>query len=112
MLIGVIVLNLLLASYGFYLTWQIRNLHRSLAQAAEALILAEQNARYLLSGAPSSLERRELRIRQARKLYRQLDPKLQQAEKALALLGIGRSMFFNSTLAQRLKKSATNRKSR
>ncbi|MBD1844910.1 hypothetical protein H6F89_16205 [Cyanobacteria bacterium FACHB-63] len=112
MLIAVIVLNLLLALYGFYLTWQMWNLRRTFSQAADALVLAEQNTHNLLSGAPEGIERRELTVRQLRQNYRQLQPKLQQAQKAMALLGMGRSMFLSPRLPQRLGKSATKRMNR
>lgn len=112
MLIAVIVLNLSLALYGFYLTWQMRNLRQVFSKAADALILAEQSTHNLLSGAPEGIERRELGVHQLRQNYRQLQPKLQQAQKALALIGMGRSMFFNPRLSKRLGKSATKRMSR
>ncbi len=110
MLIGVIVLNLLLALYGFYLTRQLWNLRRTFSQAADALMVAERNTHNLLSGAPQGIERRELSVRQFHQNYRQLEPKLQQAQKALALIGIGRSLLFNPRLS--LRKSATKRMNR
>ncbi|MER3435092.1 MAG: hypothetical protein C4288_17155 [Leptolyngbya sp. ERB_1_1] len=112
MLTGVIILNLLLALYGFRLTWQIWNLRRTFSRAADALIVAERNTHNLLNGAPESIERKELTVRQLRQNYRQLEPKLQQAQKALALIGIGRLLFSAPKLTQRLRKSATKRMNR
>ncbi|MBW4523888.1 MAG: hypothetical protein KME18_01645 [Phormidium tanganyikae FI6-MK23] len=112
MLISVIVLNLLIALYGFHLAWQMWNLRRTFSQAADALILAERNTHNLLGGAPQGIERRELSVRQFHQNYRQLEPKLQQARQALALIGMGRSLIFNPRLTQRLRKSATKRMNR
>ncbi|MBE9010030.1 hypothetical protein IQ250_07410 [Pseudanabaenaceae cyanobacterium LEGE 13415] len=112
MLIAVIVLNLAIALYGFYLTWQMWNLRRTFSQAADALILAEQNTHHVLNGAPGEIERRGNGIRQLHQNYRALEPKLQQAQKALALIGMGRSLMLNPGLNQRLRKSATKRMTR
>lgn len=112
MLIGVIVLNFLIALYGLYLTQQMWNLRRAFSQAADTLILAERNTHNLLSGAPQGIERRELSVRQFRQNYRQLEPKLQQAQQALTLVAMGRSLIFNPRLTQRLRKSATKRMNR
>ncbi len=109
MLIGVIVLNFLLAAYGFHLAWQLWKLRRAFSQAADALILAERHTHRVLSGAPSGIERRELGVYQARQTYRKLEPKFQHVQQALAVLGLGRSLFFNPMITQRLKKSATKR---
>lgn len=112
MLIAVIVLNLALALYGFYLTWQMWNLRRTFSQAADALILAERNTHNVLNGAPEEIDRKGSGIRQFHQNYRALEPKLQQAQKALALIGMGRSLMLNPRLNPRLRKSATKRMNR
>ncbi|GAP96971.1 hypothetical protein [Leptolyngbya sp. NIES-2104] len=112
MLIGVIVLNLAIALYGFYLTWQMWNLRRSFSQAADTLNLAEQNTHNVLNGAPEGIGRTGGSIRQFHQNYRALEPRLQQAQKALAVIGMGRSLMFNMRFSQRLRKSATKRMNR
>jgi len=112
MLIGVIVLNFLLALYGFYLAWQVWNLRRAFSRAADVLIIAERNTHNVLNGAPEGIKRKELGVRQLRQKYRQLEPKLHQAQKALVLIGMGRSLFSAPKLTQRLRKSATKRMNR
>lgn len=112
MVIGVIVLNLVIALYGFYLTWQMWNLRRTFSQAADSLILAEQNTHNVLNGAPEAIESKGGSIRQFHQNYRALEPKLQQAQKALAVIGMGRSLMFNLRLNPRGRKSATKRMNR
>lgn len=112
MLIAVIVLNLAIALYGFHLAWQMWNLRRAFSKAADALILAEQNTHNVLNGAPEAIARRGQGIRQFHQNYRALQPKLQQAQKALAVIGMGRSLMFNVQSTQRLRKSATKRMNR
>jgi hypothetical protein len=112
MLIAVIVLNLALATYGFYLTWQMWKLRQAFSRAADVLILAEQNTHRVLYGAPGAIERRQLGAQRLRQTYRQLEPQVRQAQQALALLGMGRSLLLNPLLNPSLKKSATKRMSR
>lgn len=112
MLIAVIVLNLALALYGFYLTWQIWGLRRTFSKAADALVIAERQTYRTLYGAPNAIDRRYVGVQHLRQTYRQLEPKVRQAQQALALLGMGRSLFFNPFLNQRLRKSTTRRMTR
>ena len=112
MVIGIIILNLLVALYGFYLTRQLWKLRRAFSQAADALTLAEYHTHKLLNSAPSAIERRELGIHHARQTYQQLEPRFEQVQQALAVLGMGRSLFFNPMVTQRLRKSATKRMNR
>jgi ribosomal protein S18 acetylase RimI-like enzyme len=107
MLIAVIVLNLALALYGFYLTWQMWRLRQAFSRAADALVVAEQQAYQVLYGAPAALERPQESAQQLRQTYRQLMPKIRQAQQAYALLGMGRSTFLTPLLTQRSKKFAT-----
>jgi hypothetical protein len=112
MLIAVIVLNLALALYGFYLTWQMWGLRRAFSRAADALVNAERQTHNVLYGAPTAIERRQVGVQQLRQTYRQLEPKVRQAQQVLALVGMGRSLLFNPFLNQRLRKSTTRRMTR
>lgn len=111
MLIAVIVLNLALASYGFYLTWQMWQLRQAFSRAADALVVAERQTHQVLYGAPSAIERQQIGVQKLRHTYRQLAPKVRQAQQAFALLGMGmgmgRSLFLTPLLNQRAKKFAT-----
>jgi hypothetical protein len=107
MLIAVIVLNLALALYGFYLTWQMWQLRQAFSRAADALVVAEQQTHRILYGAPTAIERKQIGVQKLRLTYRQLEPKVRQAQQAFALLGMGRSLFLTPLLSQRAKKFAT-----
>lgn len=89
----VVVLNVLLALYGFQLARQFWRLRRSFSQAADRLIVAEQVTHKVLHGAPEAIRRGQLNARQLRDRYQQLEPKLRQAQRALAIIGIGRSIL-------------------
>ncbi|MCU0550254.1 MAG: hypothetical protein MUC48_12965 [Leptolyngbya sp. Prado105] len=107
MLIAVIVLNLALALYGFYLTWHMWRLRQAFSRAADALVVAERQTHQVLYGAPDAIGRHQIGAQNLRQTYRQLVPKVRQAQQALALLGMGRSIFRPPLLNPRAKKIAT-----
>lgn len=114
MVIIVVMINLLLASYGFYLAWQIWQLRRALAQAADALIAAEQSTHNVLRNAPEAILRGELGARQLRQNYQDLQPKFKQAKQALTLLRLSQRLVNRQLKVTRLpspvKKARANRK--
>lgn len=112
MVVVVVLLNLLLALYLLHLTLHVWRLRRSFSQATNALIIAERSTHAVLHGAPQAILNGQLTTRELKENYRQLQPKLQRARRALALVSMGRSLFLNPALTRRLKKSATTRKRR
>ncbi|MEB3294724.1 MAG: hypothetical protein VKJ24_16330 [Synechococcales bacterium] len=86
MLTVVLVLNACLATFCFYLAWQVWQFRKALVQATEALTLAEQATHETLVGAPEAILQGQIGTYQLRQSYRQLEGQLRQAEKGLVLL--------------------------
>lgn len=101
MLIAVVVLNMLLALFCFYVAWQVWQVRRALSQAADALLMAEQNTHSVLSGAPQAILEGQTGAQQLRQQYQQLKPKYQQVRQALTLLTLG-STVLRGRFAKRL----------
>lgn len=112
MVVVVVVLNLGLALYLLYLTMHLWRLRKAFSQAAEALTVAERSTYAVLHGAPQAILSKQIGTREFRENYQKLQPKIQRAQQALTLLGMGRSLLLNPMLTQRLKKSARTRRSR
>lgn len=93
MLVAVVVLNVLLALFCFYVAWQVWQLRRALAQAADALLAAEQSTHSVLYGAPKAILGGQLGTRQLRQQYQQLKPKYEQVRQALTLLALGSTIL-------------------
>lgn len=93
MLTIVVTLNLLLALGCFYLAWKVWQFRRSIATAADALLIAEQNTHAVLHGAPDAILKGQIGTRQLRQSYEQLAPQYQQARRALALLSLGQTVW-------------------
>ncbi len=109
----VVIINVLLASLGFFLAWKIWQLRQAFSRAADALIAAERSSHRVLSGAPQAILKGEIGTRQLQQNYRDLQPKIRRAKQALALLSLSQRLFFGrrSWGITRLKKTRTNRKS-
>jgi uncharacterized membrane protein YccC len=108
----VVVINVLLATYGFYLAWQIWRLRQALSRAADALTAAEHSAAQVLQGAPEAILKGEIGTQELRSRYQDLQPKLRQAQQALTLLRLsqrvlgGRSRMVKvPTLIKRMRTS-------
>jgi hypothetical protein len=91
-MIVIISLNLLIALIGFYVSWKVWRLRRTLAKVADILIAAERNTDKVLQGAPQAIIRGQLGIYQLRQAYRKSGPQIQRVRRALLLLGLGRSL--------------------
>jgi hypothetical protein len=89
----VVIINLLLAMLCLYGAWHFWHLRRAFAQAANALIVAEQSTHDTLYGAPQAIRQGQIGASQLRVSYQQLEPKLQRAQQALALLGWSKSVW-------------------
>ena len=111
----VIVINVLIALFGFYTAWQVWRLRQALSQATDALIVAERNTHQVLHQAPEAILRKQLSAQELRRTYQQLEPKFRQARQALALISLsqtvlGRRSWFLA-MPRRVKKPAPKRKS-
>lgn len=87
MLTVVLILNCVLAAFCFYIAWQVWQFRKAIAQATEALTLAEQATQATLQDAPDAILQGQIGSHQLRQSYRQLEGQLRQVEKVLSLLG-------------------------
>jgi hypothetical protein len=83
---------------------------RSLARAADALIVAEQVSHRVLCRAPEAIMRGQFGSRELRHYYRQLKPQLQQAQQVLALVGMGQALWQRRSPFKRQAKLARRKK--
>jgi len=114
MLMMVVVINLLLALFCFYLAWKVWQFRRAIANAADALVIAEKNTHKVLHGAPSAILKGQIGTSQLRQRYQQLEPQYQKVRQALALLSIGQTVWnqrirFLSASPQRSPQSKSRR---
>ncbi len=93
MLTLVVTVNLLLALGGFYVAWKVGQFRRAIAHAADVLTIAEKNTHAALHGAPDAILKGQIKTRQLRQRYQQLEPHYQQARQALALLSLGQTVW-------------------
>lgn len=96
MVTTVIVINVLIALAGFFAAWQIWQLRRTLAGVTKTLEAAERSTHSVLYGAPESIQKGQLGIYELRQAYQRSGPQLQRVRRALALLGLGRSLWLGN----------------
>lgn len=87
MLTVVVILNLLISLFGFYLAWRIWKLRRVLAAAADIVARAEQSTYRVLHGAPQAISRGQIGVHGLKKRYQQLEFQLQRVQRVLMVLG-------------------------
>jgi hypothetical protein len=100
----VVIANFLIALLCLYGAWQLWHLRRAFAQAADALIAAEQSTHEVLAGAPEAIMQGQLGTQQLRANYQQLAPKLQQAKQALAVVGWSNAVWQRRRATQLIKR--------
>ncbi|MEQ8755423.1 MAG: hypothetical protein RID09_18170 [Coleofasciculus sp. G1-WW12-02] len=88
MLIVVIIFNLLISLFGFYLAWRIWKLRRVLAAAADIVALAERSTYRVLHGAPQAISRGQIGVHGLKKRYQHLEFQLQRVQRVLMVLGL------------------------
>jgi monoamine oxidase len=96
----IVTLNLLLAVFCLYVAGRIWQFRRALAQATEALTIAERNTHNVLCGAPEAIIRGQIGTRQLRQSYQQLQPQLARAKQAFALVSFSQSVWQRRRLTQ------------
>jgi hypothetical protein len=90
----VIAINLLITLICLVVAWQLWKLRRTLAKVTATLVAAERSTHKLLHNAPDAIVKGQLGIYQLRQAYQGSGPQLQRVRKALALLGLGQSFFW------------------
>lgn len=89
MLIAVLISNLLIAGFCWYLIWRILQLRQTLANITAALTIAEHQTHAILQGAPATVQQGQSKTSQLRRQYRQLLIKMQQLQQIIVLLQFG-----------------------
>lgn len=93
MLTTVLIFNCLIALAGFYIAWRIFKLRRSLARANRVLINAEQTTHKVLHNAPEQIAKGQIGAYQLKQRYQKLQPQLQKAQQALAVISFGQTIL-------------------
>jgi hypothetical protein len=93
MLQVVVVFNVLVSLLCWYVAWQVWNLRRALALAAQVLTLAELSTYDVLHNAPNAISVGQLGVHGLRERYQQLELQLQQVQQVLTLLGLGQRIL-------------------
>jgi hypothetical protein len=89
----VLILNGLIAVLCLYAAWQLCQLRSALANAADALTIAERTTHRVLYNAPATISSGQLGSLQLRQRYRLLIWQLQQVQQILSLLGLGQVVW-------------------
>ena len=92
MLTVVVALNVLISLLCFYVAWQLWNVRRALAVAADAVANAERDTYNVLHGAPNAIGQGQVGIQGLRVSYQQLEIQLQRVQQVLALLSLVQSL--------------------
>lgn len=82
---GVILINVMVAAFNFYLAWKLWKLRGAIARFAEMLVVAERNTHRVLSRAPQFVLTRRQGTRNLRQRYRYTQRQLQQVRQILAV---------------------------
>ena len=96
MLAGVLIINLLISLFCFYITvkvWKVRRSIEGLETRVTALNRCTSN---VLLKSPDLFAKRQQAARQLRRNYLQLELQLQQLQQLVGLLGLGRMLWRRS----------------
>ncbi len=86
MWIVIVVANLAIAAFNFYLAWRVWRLRRALAAATRGLLSAEASTHSVLYPAPGYIIIGQRGTRQLRDRYAQLDVQLARLRRLVAIL--------------------------
>ena len=110
MIAVVVIFNVLIAFLCFYVAFRVWKLRQTLGQVADTLLSVERKAHALLYGVPDAILKGQLGIDQLRSKYQQLEPQLQRARQALALLSLGKKVWRQqSTVSRRHRSNPVDR---
>lgn len=93
-MVAVIVgINLVIAMLCWYVAWQLWLLRRTLANVAEALLIAERNTHNVLYGAPDAIATAQQGSYQLRQSYQRLRVQISQLQRILSLVAVGQTFW-------------------
>jgi hypothetical protein len=95
MLTVVLLFNLLIAGFCWYLVWRVWRLRQTLAQIADALTVAEHYTR-TMQETPAAVLQGHSKIIQLRRQYQQVLIRVQQVQQIIMLLQLGQ-VWWRST---------------
>jgi hypothetical protein len=93
MLAVTLVCNLMIGLLCCYSAWRLWRLKCRLAKAADTLLACDRAVHRVLDRAPDAIYRGHAGIHQLRERYQGLEPQLQRAQQALALLSLGQTLW-------------------
>ena len=93
MLAITLVCNVLIGLFCCYGAWRLWQLKGRLTQAADALLSCDRAVHRVLERAPDAIYKGHAGIHQLREHYQGLEPQLQRAQQALALLSLGQTLW-------------------
>ncbi|PSB25905.1 hypothetical protein [Stenomitos frigidus] len=97
MLAVVLVCNVVLGLLCCYGAWQLWRFKRRLGRAADALLACDRAVHRVLDRAPDAIYKKHAGIHRLREQYQGLEPQLQRAQQALALLSLGQTLWQRRT---------------
>jgi len=110
MIVVVVIFNVLIAFLCFYVAFRVWKLRQTLGQVADTLLSVERKAHALLYGSPDAILKGQIGLHQLRSKYQQLEPQLQRARQALALLSLGKKVWRQkSTVSRRHRTNSVDR---
>lgn len=93
MLVTVLVCNGVIGLLCLIAAWQLWRFKHRLTRAANTLSSFERAVHRVLNRAPEVIGKGHSGIRQLRSRYQGLEPQLQRAQQALALLSLGQTLW-------------------
>ncbi|MEQ9355113.1 hypothetical protein [Coleofasciculus chthonoplastes] len=108
MLTVVVILNLLISLFGFYLAWRIWKLRRVIGAAADIVARAERSTYRVLHGAPQAISKGQIGVHGLKKRYQHLEFQLQRVQRVLMVLGFIQKTY-QSRRRRRGKRSPAKR---
>jgi hypothetical protein len=105
MIAVVVIINILIALFNFYLAWQIWKIRKTIAGATKAILAAERNTYNLLHSAPDTVILGQKGSRLVREKYRELEIQLAKLGQLLGLFNFTQQFWRKRTRQSRqLKK--------
>ncbi len=101
MITVVVCFNVLIALLCFYIAFRAWKLRQTLGKVADTLLTVERKAHSLLYGAPEAIVKGQCGVNYLRLQYQQLEPQLQQARQAIAMLSLGNKILRRRSVLRR-----------
>lgn len=97
MITVVVIINISIALFNFYLAWRIWKIRRRIAQAAKVIAKAERSTYNVLHAAPNVISRGQKGTSALRDRYSQLAVQIQRLQQILGLLYLGKKFWYDRT---------------